>query len=267
MPNEPVSRPCGETLRGSHANHRYMLEGSIYQCSGGDIQAGPVQLRPKALLPVVVALERRQRAAKRHPLLMPPLPACPMCGVQPAEVIESTGRPMSFEARLLFKPCDHAFTVAEDDAYEATQEARNLVDDEENRPAGERVTAPCPQVRQLEPRNAHNWFAPVDGRARCPGYDAPDGGHAEPAPPQTDAERARDLEHILQRVRETVGTDIVLVSCEEHEVRIAELTTALRDVLAQFVHNGHPGEPCKQTGWVSVRTVQRWQAVLDGEAP
>lgn len=89
----------------------------------------------------------------------------------------------------------------------------------------------------------------------------------EPGEPQTDAERARDLENILQRVREVVGTDMVLVSCEEHEVRIAELTTALRDVLAQFVHHGHPGEPCKQTGWVSVRTVQRWQAVLDGEGP
>lgn len=37
------------------------------------------------------------------------------------------------------------------------------------------------------------------------GYDG--GGHAEPAPPQSVAEQVRDLERIIERVREAVGTD------------------------------------------------------------
>lgn len=193
MADTPSERPCGETPRGSHGSHRYMIDGALYQCPGGDMRelsAEPVKLGVKHLIPVVVALERRQRAGKHHPLLMPPLPTCPRCGTPPIEVIESTGHPMSFEARLLFKPCGHAFTATEDIAYEAAQEARSLVDDEENRPASERE----------------------------------DEGHAEPAPPQTVAEQVRDLERIIERVREAVGTDMTLVGCEQHETRLAEVT-------------------------------------------
>lgn len=51
--------------------------------------------------------------------------------------------------------------------------------------------------------------------------------------------------------------------CEgDAEQRLAEVITTLDDVLRHFVHKGHPGEPCLQTGWISERTVARWRAVL-----
>lgn len=102
MVDTPPERPCGETLHGSHRGHRYMIDGDVYQCPGGDV---------------------REQAADPNPAITEKL------------------------------------------------------------------------------------FA-----------------NAEPAPPQTVAEQVRDLERIIQRVREAVGTDMVLVSCERHEASIAELT-------------------------------------------
>lgn len=53
-----------------------------------------------------------------------------------------------------------------------------------------------------------------------------------------------------------------------HAVQRAEqLATTLDEVLRHFVHKGHPGEPCLQTGWISTRTVQRWRAVLHPPEP
>ncbi|MFC8009117.1 hypothetical protein [Streptomyces cinereoruber] len=37
----------------------------------------------------------------------------------------------------------------------------------------------------------------------------------------------------------------------------------LADVLRHFVHKGHPGEPCLSSGWISVKTVEKWRAVLN----
>ena len=45
--------------------------------------------------------------------------------------------------------------------------------------------------------------------------------------------------------------------------RVTELEETLLDVLNHFVHKGHPGEPCLQTGWISVKTVDRWRTVLN----
>jgi len=36
----------------------------------------------------------------------------------------------------------------------------------------------------------------------------------------------------------------------------------LREVLSHFVHKGHPGEPCLQTGWISEKTVAKWRSVV-----
>ena len=36
-----------------------------------------------------------------------------------------------------------------------------------------------------------------------------------------------------------------------------------REILRHFIHKGHPGEPCLQTGWISIRTVEKWRAALD----
>lgn len=123
-------------------------------------------------------------------------------------------------------------------------------------------TPPCPMRAQNHPHDTHEWNA---GEGRCPGFSEPEEFASEPAPPQTAEERARDLEYVIQRVREAVGTDAILVSCEEHTTRITALETTLRDVLAQFVHDTHPGRPCKQTGHINVETIRRWHNVLNGE--
>lgn len=94
-----------------------------------------------------------------------------------------------------------------------------------------------------------------------------DGGPGpQPGEPPTDAERIRDLKHVIQRAREALGTETPAATCDGHEARITALESALRDALAHFVHPGHPGEPCKQTGWVRVDTIDQWHAVLRGEA-
>jgi hypothetical protein len=122
----------------------------------------------------------------------------------------------------------------------------------------------CPMVGDV-PHDAHGWTYLVDGTAyRCPGWSEPDDGPGpQPGEPPTDAERIRDLEYVIQRAREALGTDTP--PCDQ-AARITALEDALREVLAHFVHSGHPGEPCKQTGWVRVATLNQWHAVLRGEA-
>jgi hypothetical protein len=63
--------------------------------------------------------------------------------------------------------------------------------------------------------------------------------------------------------------DAVLAAAEQQrvraeiaEARTRELHAVLDEVLRQFVHKGHPGEPCLQTSWISERTVQRWRDTL-----
>ena len=121
---------------------------------------------------------------------------------------------------------------------------------------------PCGET----PRGSHGSHRYMIGGTgyQCPGGDMRELS-AEPAPPHTVAEQVRDLKRVIERVREAVGTDTVLVSCEQHETRIGELSTALREVLAQFVHDTHPGRRCKQTGHVNVGTIARWQSVLQEE--
>lgn len=51
------------------------------------------------------------------------------------------------------------------------------------------------------------------------------------------------------------------------ETRLAETRATLDEVLRHFVHKGHPGEPCLQTGWISEKTVARWRAVLYPPTP
>jgi hypothetical protein len=48
----------------------------------------------------------------------------------------------------------------------------------------------------------------------------------------------------------------------DSEHRLTETRDALDEVLRHFVHKGHPGEPCLSSGWISVKTVERWRAVL-----
>ncbi|MGW9437969.1 hypothetical protein [Streptomyces sp. NPDC055607] len=41
----------------------------------------------------------------------------------------------------------------------------------------------------------------------------------------------------------------------------------LAEVLRHFVHKGHPGEPCLSSGWISVKTVDKWRAALNPHQP
>ncbi|MFM9629398.1 hypothetical protein ACKI10_17445 [Streptomyces galilaeus] len=49
--------------------------------------------------------------------------------------------------------------------------------------------------------------------------------------------------------------------------RAEQLARLLDEVLRHFVHKGHPGEPCLQTGWISERTVARWRETLYQPTP
>lgn len=54
---------------------------------------------------------------------------------------------------------------------------------------------------------------------------------------------------------------------KEAEAELAKIRATLGEVLRDFVHKGHPGEPCLQTGWISEKTVARWRAALQPPAP
>jgi hypothetical protein len=69
------------------------------------------------------------------------------------------------------------------------------------------VTVPCSQWSREESHDAHDWNAPIDGPTHCPGYSEPEEGNPEPAPSPSLAGQVRDLERIIERVREAVGTD------------------------------------------------------------
>lgn len=57
--------------------------------------------------------------------------------------------------------------------------------------------------------------------------------------------------------------DDAAATIANHTVEINQLRHTLDEVLRHFVHKGHPGEPCLQTGWISERAVARWRAVLN----
>lgn len=115
---------------------------------------------------------------------------------------------------------------------------------------------PCPMRVQNHPHDAHDWNA---GEGRCPGFSAPAEGHAEPAPPQTAEEKVHDLEHVIQRVREAVGTDQPVTPTGE---RITALETTLREVLATFESET---DRRRLAGAIRINTIRRWHNVLDGE--
>lgn len=66
------------------------------------------------------------------------------------------------------------------------------------------------------------------------------------------------------------GRGDITPTADEYEQQRQRAETAratLDEVLRQFTHKGHPGEPCLQTGWISERTVARWRAALDESGP
>ena len=80
--------------------------------------------------------------------------------------------------------------------------------------------------------------------------------------------------HVRDLVHAEFGTSMGLHSFIELEPEHAtsvtpaeqqrdQLAATLDEVLRHFVHKGHPGEPCLQTGWISERTVTRWRDALN----
>jgi hypothetical protein len=78
----------------------------------------------------------------------------------------------------------------------------------------------------------------------------------------------------LEQARKDVGSsDLAARRAMEQRQEMAEeryalqerrdqLAATLHDVLGHFVHKGHPGEPCLQSGWIAEKTVAKWRAVL-----
>jgi hypothetical protein len=76
---------------------------------------------------------------------------------------------------------------------------------------------PCYFPGMGSPHDAHDRS---DGTGWCPGYSEPEEGITEPAPPQTVAEQVRDLERIIERVREAVGTDQPAAASDGREAEL-----------------------------------------------
>lgn len=158
---------------------------------------------------------------------------------------------------------------------------------------GNPLEVPCKLAAKSTPHDAHL----LDGAwARCPGYSEPDEGYPEPGAPPTVAEQVRDLERIIECVREAVATDQPVTAPDDRMALRRDLSAQLRDalgldndpaidalgaardmakdrerlretlaeVLAQFTDRGHPGAPCLRTPWIRTPTVERWRAVLKG---
>lgn len=88
----------------------------------------------------------------------------------------------------------------------------------------------------------------------CPACDAGFGMCSHP----TDDPRAliQRLLDEIDRLREGEGiADEELFSLR---LDVQVLGTIAKEMLATFVHKGHPGEPCRQSGWVPEKTVARW---------
>jgi hypothetical protein len=123
----------------------------------------------------------------------------------------------------------------------------------------------CPLVQQT-PHDAHEYEG-----LRCPGWapdDTDDGTRPEQPPALSESKQLRadneSLRYQIQRVREALGTDEPLApDLDQLRRERDELRSLLYEILGHFVHKGHPGEPCLSSGWISVRTVERWRNTLN----
>lgn len=84
------------------------------------------------------------------------------------------------------------------------------------------------------------------------------------------AVRDREVEQLNAELQQYAAADSAdaaagsyALRAETAEQRRDELAATLDEILRHFVHKGHPGEPCLGVGWISVRTVDRWRAVLN----
>lgn len=59
-----------------------------------------------------------------------------------------------------------------------------------------------------------------------------------------------------------VSAILAIIDSRPDVARIAELETLLDEVLRTFVHQGHPGRACLQSGWIPLEQVGRWRSTL-----
>ncbi|HEX5568074.1 MAG TPA: hypothetical protein VFY14_14300, partial [Streptomyces sp.] len=104
------------------------------------------------LVPIAVALERRNRALRRGlGLLRHPLPDCPTCGTTPTEITAARPvDPIDTVVRFRLNTCGHVFVATETDAMAATERAVAIVTREENQPADERPQATAEEQAAFE---------------------------------------------------------------------------------------------------------------------
>ena len=79
-------------------------------------------------------------------------------------------------------------------------------------------------------------------------------------------QRADQVEDLLRIAHDTSNKSEAeraraVSRAEQIEADLAKVRGVLDEVLRHFVHPGHPGEPCLSTGWISVKTVNRWRAI------
>lgn len=79
-----------------------------------------------------------------------------------------------------------------------------------------------------------------------------------------DADTARavarsNLRHVQTLVPDLDTADRIRAEAQRDRDQHAAV---LAEVLRHFVHKGHPGEPCLQTGWIPVKTVEKWRSVI-----
>jgi hypothetical protein len=62
----------------------------------------------------------------------------------------------------------------------------------------------------------------------------------------------------------TCGTHVPTGQSDVVRNRVQQLSDTLTQVLGAFYERGHPGRPCRRTGWITEDTLALWSAVLAG---
>lgn len=103
---------------------------------------GPAhELSDEELLPLMVASERRNRQRRRgHAVLLYPEPPCTVCGGTPQKQWVRPVSELDPDVRLVVNdPCGHRMTYTLAAAERLVDQVQHLVDQDENRPAGQAV--------------------------------------------------------------------------------------------------------------------------------
>jgi hypothetical protein len=71
------------------------------------------------------------------------------------------------------------------------------------------------------------------------------------------------VRHQIDQTRQALkAAEDELAANRQRAARHTAVETALREVLATFVHKVHPGRPCLQSQMINVETVQKWRETL-----